>query len=509
MSMRSKRTGGPGEENLPKEVLRPDEQHIPELVSFHEPDSDSDESTDLPPLRNILIHRPGDRIVTHDAKLSAPLLLDDDFEPEDVTGPWSHAQEGRGWQSIELDLNLTDNLPVDKDFSPVESPALPLEEPAVLRAESEAPRPQAARYGLSGEGASSADLERLRSEQIDADYEEAQSPVEREERQLSDLPPPALVMPLPRALKSPSMPSTGGWKGKLLTGVAALAGLFGVKIGFEKAEEVVKENIEAASDALEFHSGRTEARMAAASPALFDQQPSEPPYAAPEQESLTHTYTIQSGDSPWGIADRIIEASGIEDSDGTLTLQAVKGLREKNNIQGDAARSRSMWVGQELDLSPVYDLIASVKGPSSKLESGGATTSSEVNPESRSLSSDTVDAAPDVTTELSPELTSSTLNYPGETVWSRTQDIIESLGMKPNMAKRGVLGAIVLADSHMSETQAMRVKYAGHKKFDATRDTLNFDRAAQAALDLKNGMSPGDVAKKYGVKNQYEKLRDR
>lgn len=324
---------------------------------------------------------------------------------------------------------------------------------------------------------------------------------------------PYATLPITPAEKAaqPSMPSTGGWRKKALVGFAALAGFFGVKIGFEKGEEVAKDRIEDISNAFDYSSGRTESRMAKAGRAFFDQRPSEPPEA--KQESLTHIYTVQSRDSLWGLADSIIKASGMKDPDGILTLKAVKGLREKNNIQGDAARSKRMWVGQTLDLSPVYDLIASVQGSSSTPDTLAITSvpSSKASPESNTASHDTAHAqiSPELAQHFSPELLSHTLNYPGETVWSRTQDMLESLGMKPNMAKRGVLGAIVLADSRMSEAQAMRVKYADHKKFNATKDTLDFTRAAQAALDLQKGMSPGDVAKKYGVKNQYEKLRDR
>lgn len=308
--------------------------------------------------------------------------------------------------------------------------------------------------------------------------------------------------------KQPSLPSAGGWRKKALVGFAGLAAFFGVKIGFQKAEGAAKDRIEDASKAFDYYSGRTESRMAEAGRAFFDQQPSEPPNTKDEQKPLTRTYTVEQADTLWGYANKLVDEVGVEDPDGTIALGALTRLREANDIQGDPARSKKMWVGATIDATSAYDFVASHK----QAEHPASALVSEQTPSPRSASSVVKEStsSPDTThAQISHKLLSHTLNHPGETVWSRTHDMLESLGVKPNMARRGVLGAIVLADSHMSEAQAMRVKYAGHKKFDAAKDTLNFTRAAQAALDLKHGMSPGDVAKKYDVKNQYEKLRDR
>lgn len=300
---------------------------------------------------------------------------------------------------------------------------------------------------------------------------------------------------VPRKTSPHTPPSTGGLKGTAIAAIAALAGFFGVKIAFEETRTAATE---AAEDAVHAFNSSVGKKMAAFPPARFEQQPSEPPETIHKQEArpLTRTYTIVPSDTLWGLASNIVEEIGVEDTDGTLTLQTVKKLREANDIQGDPARSQKMWVGKTLDLTSAYDFVVSQKTPEAPQFS------------KQDASQDTPPPPPD-SQHFSAEMLSPTLNYPGETVWSRTHDMLESLGMKPNMAKRGVLGAIVLADSHKTEAQAARIKYAGHKKFDPARDTLNFTRAAEAALDLQNGMSPGDVAKKYGVKNQYERFRDR
>jgi hypothetical protein len=256
--------------------------------------------------------------------------------------------------------------------------------------------------------------------------------------------------------------------------------------------------------------------MAEAGRAPFDQQPSEPPDAEDEKEPLTRTYTVEQADTLWGYANKLVEEVGTEDVDGTIALGALKKLREANDIQGDPARSKKMWVGATIDATSAYDFVVSHKQaeqPASALApeqaSSPRSTSSIAKEAAASPDATHTQISPELAQNFSPELLSHTLNHPSETIWSRTHAMLESLDVKPNMARRGVLGAIVLADSHMSETQAMRVKYAGHKKFDATKDTLDFTRAAQAALDLQRGMSPGDVAKKYGVKNVYEKIRSR
>ena len=229
-------------------------------------------------------------------------------------------------------------------------------------------------------------------------------------------------------------------------------------------------------------------------------------------EPLTITYTLKKGDSLWKIADELIETVGTEDVDGTLTLTLVKELREANNITGDAARSPKMRVGNTLDLGTAYALLT--QSPEAQEQPQMHETVSQEKDES-SLAQNTYEQEQDARNapEKIQENSQNTLTHPylqrGETIWSRTHDMLLTLGMKPNVAKRGVLGAIILKDSGMNETQAMRIKAEGSKNFDPEKHRLHFERAKQAAEDLRRGMSPAEVAKKYGVKDVYKKYSER
>lgn len=238
----------------------------------------------------------------------------------------------------------------------------------------------------------------------------------------------------------------------------------------------------------------------------------------PEIHKESHIYTVQPKDTLWGLTDDILERAGVQDPGGTLTLKAVEAVRATNNIVGDPARSKKMWVGSTIDLSPVYDLVVS-QGAAPQ-EQVGKTVSPQtekspaldakhtIEEQARAHAIDT-STITTLETTFSLDLLSPSLNHSGETVFSRTHEMLKHIDVKPNVAKSSVLSAIALLDSHKTEAEAYRIKYTGHKKFDATKDTLDFTRAAQAALDLKAGMSPGDVAKKYGVADIYSKLRER
>lgn len=301
--------------------------------------------------------------------------------------------------------------------------------------------------------------------------------------------------PLPAPNKKPQSPSLWrSWRGTLLAGTATILGIFGVKMYEEKKQH---EDIEPT------HSSAIEEKT---SPPPSRNEP-----INQSKEHLTTIHTLKPGESLWGIAEEMLSNAHLEDIDGTLSLEIVKALREKNDIKGDPTKSRKMWVGEKIDLSSAFAVIAEEKNEKNSTVHAQQKENSRPSHEKFLKSSVHADNAIDTQTAslISPELTSPTLAAPGETIWSRTYNILTSLDVKPNLAKRSVLTAIVLADSHKSETEAMRVKHQNHPKFDPAKDTLDFTRTAQAAVDLKNGMSPTDVAKKYGVANVYERIRHR
>ncbi len=332
---------------------------------------------------------------------------------------------------------------------------------------------------------------------------------------------PPILMPEPQlkpghSPKEPPLPSifnTGIWRKRVLTSIAVVAGFFGVKMGFEKANEVVNGNIKAASNAFHYLNGDVAETMAKVGRVPFNQEHKELSDKE-EREPLTRTYTVQPADTLWGYAEKLIQSLDVYDVDGTITLETVKKLREANDIQGDAAKSKKMWVGATIDVTSAYDFVASQKENAALEEpdqnSSSSRSDSSLTQEAVS-SPDAIHAqiSPELAQHFSPDLLTSSLTHFGETVFSRSHDILTHIDVKPNVARSAVLSAIVLKDSHKTEAEAHRVKYAGHKKFDTAKDTLDFTRAAQAALDLKNGMSPGEVAKKYGVADVYSKLRDR
>lgn len=288
--------------------------------------------------------------------------------------------------------------------------------------------------------------------------------------------------------------------------LAVVAGLFGVHAGVEQTIKTGKEVAHASEVAQRTFTDYVGSRYAQAAYAVPETSPHDAQAPQKEQPRL-HTYTLTPNDTLWGIATNLVETLGVEDPSGILALEAVKALREANDIHGNPATSKKMWVGKTLDTTAAYNLVVS------RLPTQPESVIPHITPPPSRSKTNTAEATPNTPQNLADifpaELLSPSLNHRGETVWLRTQSLLESLGVKPNLAKRSVLTAIVLADSGMSETQAMRINYQGDKKYTPKKDALNFTRAAQAALDLKNGVSPGDVAKKYGVKNQYEKLRDR
>ncbi len=248
---------------------------------------------------------------------------------------------------------------------------------------------------------------------------------------------------------------------------------------------------------------------------------------AVESESLTKTYTLKPGDSFWRIAEGIIKNTGGNANDTTAVLKIVRELKKEN-----PEVARRTWVGAILDISSANELARiranELRGTyeESLTEETGAyfPVTPETNDDVRdkeSQPSQEIQASADpvvgadandqkealnTKTVLEDKLTHPYLQR-GETIWSRTHDMLLALGMKPNMAKRGVLGAIILSDSGMNETQAMRIKAEGSKNFDPAKHRLNFERAMQAAKELEAGKSPAEVAKKYGVTNVYEKVK--
>lgn len=289
---------------------------------------------------------------------------------------------------------------------------------------------------------------------------------------------------------------------RALVGIAAIASIFGVKMGLEKTGEALESaaSMSIALTGQDMHEGLHQG--------TYMVEALQPKDTAPTQE-LTTTYTIQKGDTLWGIANAMVAESGLADPEGLLALKAVKSLREENGIEGNAATSKKMWTGATLTTSETAHLLAGI-GKTELPKTARVTTTEKSPQEHGTLTAASAPEHPETLASAVPaELLSTTL-APGETVFSRTFHMLESVGLSnPNIAKRSVLSAIVLADSHMSEAQAMRIKPAGHKKFDPAKDTLDFSRAALAAADLKAGMSPAEVAKKYGVTNVYSKLRAR
>lgn len=301
---------------------------------------------------------------------------------------------------------------------------------------------------------------------------------------------------------APPEPTPSIWKRRLTKLIAAAAGLFGITLinGQEpdKQDPQKEETHERESE--------TSPHTLAPQETITKEETLTPP------EPMTITYTLKKGDSLWKIADELIETVGTEDVDGTLTLTLVKELRKANNITGDAARSPKMRVGNTLDLGTAYALLT--QSPEAQEQPQMHETVSQEKDES-SRAQNTYEQEQDARNapEKIQENSQNTLTHPylqrGETIWSRTHDMLLTLGMKPNMAKRGVLGAIILKDSGMNETQAMRIKAEGSKNFDPEKHRLHFERAKQAAEDLQRGMSPAEVAKKYGVKDVYKKYSER
>lgn len=315
------------------------------------------------------------------------------------------------------------------------------------------------------------------------------------------------ILPTP-----PRLNKFAKWKTTLRTGIALLAGIFGIKIATE-ISDVIKN---APEEKTEQEDTARVIEMETASPEPYsiqtirvDREEKTTKIKTEREEAATKIHTLKPGDSLWGIAEEIITEVGARDTDGTLSLRIVKALREKNEIKGDPTKSKKMWVGEKIDLSSAYDLVVSEKYKGDAPKNTEASTETQRESGADVFLSSSLDLEVEVSPPIPQELISPTLNTPGETIWSRAHEMLESLNVKPNLAKRSVLTAIVLKDSGKSEMEAMRAKHRRHKKFDETKDTLNFTRAALAAQDLANGMSPAAVAKKYGVANVYERLRAR
>lgn len=255
-----------------------------------------------------------------------------------------------------------------------------------------------------------------------------------------------------------------------------------------------------------------------------------PPEDREQQEShetsshLAPTYIVKKNDTLWGIANDMLEKSRVKD-DGTLALALVQSLREENNIQGNPAKSPKMWVGETLQTKQTSELLRAHmphqkehshdNQETSKKETSNSQVENNATKDQKDLRALKAlqeslknvllahDAAPS-------ELLAAHLKHGGETIWTRAHDILESLGVQnPNIAKRSVLTAVILADSRLNEAQAMRIKSIDNEKFDPQKDTLNFSRAEAVAKDLRNGMSPSAVAQKYGVTNVYKHIKNR
>jgi hypothetical protein len=351
--------------------------------------------------------------------------------------------------------------------------------------------------------------------------------VEEEEEEITEkippISPPAIVMPeLPphnppfhvtpsqQHQKEKEAPSLHAFSERvrrnILLGAAAIAGIFGVKIVIEKASKMAEDVAEALNSTTV---NMVHGRMGQHAPTFPDLSKNHEP---PESHIVIPTsHSVDKNDTLWGIAEGMIIQSTIPNDNGVLTLEVVRALREENNIVGNPAKSKKMWVGETLSTKHAADLLIA-RLPKEKQPQAAPHTEEveKVKDTKTSIITEKKAEKQTLIGEIPVSLLSPHMQFSGETIWTRTALILESLDVKnPNIAKRSVLSAIVLADSHMSEMQAMRIKYAGHKKFDATKNTLDFTRAAQAALDIKNGMSPSAVAKKYGVTDVYERVRNR
>ncbi len=326
----------------------------------------------------------------------------------------------------------------------------------------------------------------------------------------------------PALSAAPQKPSfLNRWKTSILTGVAVVAGIFGVKLGFDSLKDTESKAQGTTSALSSPDSYRQPHKLNERTPRAEAESPA---------ESRTMTYNAQSGDTPWGIIDQIVEKSGVPDDSGELTLEMVRALRRANHLEGDAAKH--MHIGQALDLTSAYEILDLAKwgneapSPATSYDSSPAPRQAhQVNeraPRQEKSSTATVSGKTSRDTGVNRASLESTKTHdtvpaallqnalgPDETIWLRGGRMLEALGLKPNAPKQAVLAAIVLNESQKTEAQAMRIRANNDPKWDPSKDFLLFNQAAKATVDLKNGMSPSEVAKKYGVEDVYTKLRDR